>query len=187
MAVFQYNLGLPGMIILIAKDFATTDPAQRESPDYDFNVISYSPENQGTMNYPNIVKFLYGVNHQFRKTLPGMNLATEEEIMEMEEELEIEKLRFNVRYVDKLKEVVTYDPFQVNVKRSSGTKSDTKKRDGSKEKGKKGKGKEQKEGKNKDEKQQKLEKEFVPPEMYEEMKFGRKSGKHSTDKNKYEL
>ena len=186
MDVFQYNLGLPGMIILVAKDFATNDPAERESHDYDFNVISYSPDSQGAMNYPNIVKFLYGVNHQFRKTLPGMNLATEDEIMEMEEELEIEKLRFNVRYVDKLKEVVTYDPFQVNVKRSSGTKSDTKKSDGSIEKGKKKKGK-QKEGKNKDEKGEKIEKEFVSPEMYEERKFGKKSGKHLHDKIKYEL
>ncbi len=113
MAVFQYHFGLPGMIVLISNDFANKDPESRESPDYDFNVIQYSPEKQGTLNYVNIIKFLFSINYQFRKTLPGMNYADDEEILQMEEELEIEKLRFNVKYIDRIKEVATLDPLHV--------------------------------------------------------------------------
>ena len=62
----------------------------------------FSVERQGELNYPNLVKFLYSINLQYRHTLPGTNMADEEDVLRMEEVMEVEGQRFDVRYMDEL-------------------------------------------------------------------------------------
>ena len=87
------NLDLPILFTLIAID----SHGQKEPT---LNAVFYEPHKMGELNYPNILKYFFHTNSQFRITLPGENLATNKEAMTMRDVLEIEKVRFDIKTPD---------------------------------------------------------------------------------------
>jgi hypothetical protein len=80
---------LPSLYVLVTPDPGTTK-------EISFNAIEYRPTLMGTMNYPNILQFLFTINHQFRYQLQGDNKSRNKTIMNMEDIIEIEQKRFEI-------------------------------------------------------------------------------------------
>ena len=80
---------LPSLYVLVTPDPGTTK-------EISFNAIEYRPTIMGTMNYPNILQFLFTINHQFRYQLQGDNKSRNKTIMNMEDIIEIEQKRFEI-------------------------------------------------------------------------------------------
>ena len=78
----------PSLIVMV-----TTDPINPQ-----LNAIIYNTEEMGEMNYPNLVRFLFYVNNEYRYLLPGENQSNEEEVATMSDILKIEEERF--QFVD---------------------------------------------------------------------------------------
>lgn len=80
---------LPSLYVLVTPDPGTTK-------EISFNAIEYRPTLMGAMNYPNILQFLFTINHQFRYQLQGDNKSRNKTIMNMEDIIEIEQKRFEI-------------------------------------------------------------------------------------------
>ena len=71
-------------------------------------------------------------------SLPGMNLAEDEDILGMAEEMELEEQRFDVKYMNQMKkEVANYEPHRVKMAQPKSVAGKTKKPDKKKSKTKK--------------------------------------------------
>lgn len=82
-------IDMPSLYILVTPDAGPTEKIN-------FNAIEYRPQIMGTMNYPNILQFLFMVNHQFRHQLQGDNKSNNLTIMNMQDVVEIEQKRFEI-------------------------------------------------------------------------------------------
>ncbi len=70
-----------------------------------FYHLGFTTERQGELNYPNLVKFLYSINIQYRHTLPGNNMAEDQDVLTMDDVMEVEGQRFDVRYMEDLRNI----------------------------------------------------------------------------------
>ncbi|XP_033637153.1 uncharacterized protein LOC117298037 isoform X1 [Asterias rubens] len=103
----SYDLAIPGLLALVSEDYGDdvdTEEAWREN-DYKFQSIGFTAERQGELNYPNLVRFLYSINIQFRHSLPGNNMADDKDVLTMDDVMEVEGQRFNVRYMEELRNI----------------------------------------------------------------------------------
>lgn len=61
------------------------------------NAIHFDTAKQGQMNYTNVMTFLFAINSEFRYKLPGDNRSNQKTEAEMEDIVQIEAQRFEVR------------------------------------------------------------------------------------------
>ncbi|XP_038049513.1 uncharacterized protein LOC119723083 [Patiria miniata] len=106
----KYDLGIPGFLVLVSDEYVDSYGSEDQDTEYTFQSIGYTVQRQGELNYPNLVKFLYGVNLHYRRTLPGTNMADEEDVLRMEEVMDVEGQRFDVRYMEDLRNIQGLEP-----------------------------------------------------------------------------
>lgn len=61
-----------------------------------FSAVVFETKKMGDLNYPNILRYLFGVNNSYRHTLPGDNQSNLQEVAEMLDIVNIESKRFEV-------------------------------------------------------------------------------------------
>ncbi|KAK3091000.1 hypothetical protein FSP39_016378 [Pinctada imbricata] len=98
MGMQDYFLETPLLLVLVAEYLE--DP--HKNPDVStmnmgFSAIQFNERKHGGMNYPNVLKFLFAINYKYRYRLPGDNQSDVKVVAEMEDIIEIEQKRFDVR------------------------------------------------------------------------------------------
>lgn len=68
----------------------------KETQDMGFSAVVFETKKMGDLNYPNILRYLFGVNNSYRHTLPGENQSNLQEVAEMLDIVNIESKRFEV-------------------------------------------------------------------------------------------
>lgn len=68
----------------------------KETQDMGFSAVVFETKKMGDLNYPNILRYLFGVNNSYRHTLPGDNQSNLQEVAEMLDIVNIESKRFEV-------------------------------------------------------------------------------------------
>ncbi|XP_067677882.1 uncharacterized protein [Haliotis asinina] len=86
----KFYKDMPTLLVLMA-----SGGESMESPQ--FNAIPFDKKAMGEFNYPNILAFLFSVNREFRHLIPGDNGSDRRETVEMDDVVEIESLRFDVK------------------------------------------------------------------------------------------
>lgn len=89
-------IGLQDEIVEMPSLYVLVTPDSGPMEEISFSAIEYRANLMGAMNYPNVLQFLFTVNHQFRHQLQGDNKSRDKAIMNMEDIIEIEQKRFNI-------------------------------------------------------------------------------------------
>lgn len=80
---------LPAILVLVPNE-------PKMMNDMAFSAIEYDPKVMGRLFYPNVVHFLFTINHNYRHWLPGQDMSSVQSIVEMRDILDIESQRFEV-------------------------------------------------------------------------------------------
>ncbi|XP_061192664.1 uncharacterized protein LOC133200868 [Saccostrea echinata] len=72
------------------------DKGTKKTQDLGFSAVMFETKRMGDLNYPNILRFLFGVNNSYRHTLPGDNQSNDQEVSEMSDIVKIESKRFEM-------------------------------------------------------------------------------------------
>ena len=64
--------------------------------DMGFSAVMFETKKMGDLNYPNILRFLFGVNNSYRHILPGENQSNDQEAAEMLDIVRLESKRFEI-------------------------------------------------------------------------------------------
>lgn len=64
--------------------------------DMGFSAVMFETKKMGDLNYPNILRFLFGVNNSYRHILPGENQSNDQEVAEMLDIVRLESKRFEI-------------------------------------------------------------------------------------------
>jgi hypothetical protein len=83
----------PLMFVLLPE---VKDKGTKTTKDMGFSAVMFDTKKLGDLNYPNILQFLFGVNHSYRHTLPGDNQSNDQEVAEMSDIEKIESKRFEM-------------------------------------------------------------------------------------------
>lgn len=89
-------IGLQDEIVAIPSMYVLVTPEANPTQEIAFSAIEYRTAVSGIMNYPNLLQFLFTVNHQFRYNLQGDNKSDKKTVMNMEDIIEIEQNRFDI-------------------------------------------------------------------------------------------
>ncbi|XP_013406928.1 uncharacterized protein LOC106171236 [Lingula anatina] len=95
LGVSGYFLDTPCLLVLVA-DAQKHGKQLNEYENLQFSGVPYNKDTMGEFNFPNLMKFLFAINYQFRHALPGDNHSDNKIVAEMLDIIEIEKKRFEI-------------------------------------------------------------------------------------------
>ena len=90
MGLENLQIDLPSFFTLVVRSKDKTEDQPK------INAVFFRSDKMGDFTYPNIAKFLFVVNANYRHSLPGNNMANIQEVVEMSDVEEKESRRFEI-------------------------------------------------------------------------------------------